>query len=133
MKKRSVLSVILLTLVTCGIYGIYWFIVVTNEIEEDLADRSNGCCSNGVSAFLLNLVTCGIYGVYWWYTEAKRLALLGELRGVNVSDNSMAYLVLSLFGLGIVSTVLMQNDMNAIADEEERAKADAEDIPTIEE
>ncbi len=125
MKRRSVCSVILLTIITCGIYGIYWFITVTNEIENDLSDRSDGHCSNGVTAFLLNLVTCGIYGIYWWYTEAKRLALLGELRGVNVSDNSIAYLLLSLFGFGIISTALMQNDMNSIAD--------AEEVPTIEE
>lgn len=120
MKKRSVFSVILLTIVTCGIYGIYWFIAVTNEIENDLADRSDGCCSSGISAFLLTLVTCGIYGLYWWYKEAKRVAFLGEIRGARIADNSVAYLVLSLFGLGIVSTALMQNDMNAIADAEER-------------
>ena len=120
MKNRSLLTVIVLTIVTCGIYGIYWFISVTNEIENDLADKSDGCCTNGISAFLLTLITCGIYGLYWWYKEAKRMAVLGEIRGVNISDNSVAYLVLSLFGLSIVSTALMQNDMNAIADAEER-------------
>ena len=119
MKKRNLLTVIVLTIVTCGIYGIYWLITVTNEIEEDLADRSDGCCTNGISAFLLTLVTCGIYGLYWWYKEAKRVAYLGEIRGAKISDNSVAYLVLSLFGLSIVSTALMQNDMNAIADAEE--------------
>ncbi len=119
MKKRSIMEVILLSIVTCGIYGIYWFITVTNEIEGALADRSDGHCSSGITAFLLNLVTCGIYGLYWWYAEGKRLALLGEIRGVKIGDNSVAYLVLSLFGFGIVSTALMQNDINSIVDAEE--------------
>lgn len=116
MKKRSIASVILFTILTCGIYGIYWFVVVTNEIEEELGDKSDGCCKSGGLAFLFSLLTCGIYGIYWWYKEAQRVVTLGEEKGLRLSDNGIAYILLSVFGFSIVSTALLQADLNKIAD-----------------
>ena len=31
MKERNIGVAIILTLVTCGIYGIYWFIAITDD------------------------------------------------------------------------------------------------------
>ena len=30
-KKRNIVTCILLSIITCGIYGIYWLIVMTSE------------------------------------------------------------------------------------------------------
>ena len=46
----------------------------------------------------------------------KRLYEAGKEQGVDVSDNSILYIVLSLFGLGIVNYCLIQNDLNKFAD-----------------
>lgn len=60
MRERGVAVSIILTIVTCGIYGIYWFICLTNEVEAASEDRT---MASGGAAFLLTIVTCGIYGI----------------------------------------------------------------------
>ena len=56
--KRSIPMCIIYTIITCGIYGFYWFIVMTNE-SNDLAPEVE--CASGGIALILSLVTCKIY------------------------------------------------------------------------
>ena len=71
MKQRNIGICILLSIVTLGIYGIYWFISIT----DDVVSISKGKVYNtsGGTAFLLTLVTCGIYGYYWAYQMGKSM------------------------------------------------------------
>ena len=63
-----------------------------------------------------SLVTCGIYMFYWMYKQGEKLDSAKSARGLESSGNSgIIYLVLTLFGLGIVSYALMQNDLNKLA------------------
>ena len=109
-QKRDIVVSIILTIVTCGIYGIYWFIVLTDETANATEDKT---LSGGVS-FLLNLVTCGIYGIYWAYKMGKITFEYSQKKNLGLSDNSIAYLLLQIFGFGIVNYALMQNDLNKI-------------------
>ena len=111
LKERNIVVAIILSLVTCGIYGIYWFVVMTNDVAENSTEYK----TSGVTAFVLTLVTCGIYGFYWYYKMGKAIAEMGETRGIAVSDNSVIYIILALLGLGIVNYVLMQSDLNKMA------------------
>ena len=109
-NKRNLAVSIILTIVTCGIYGIYWFIVMTDDTKNVSGDI-NGA-SGGV-AFLLTLVTCGIYGYYWCYKQGEKLNEAKMQRGIMVdSSASVLYLILSIFGLSIVSYALMQSELN---------------------
>ena len=85
--ERSLPVSILLTIITCGIYGIYWFIVLTDEVNQHSGEDD----TSGGIAFLLTLVTCGIYGIYWAYRMG---------------------MILELFGLGIIVYALAQNEIN---------------------
>lgn len=111
-KKRNIVLQIVLSLITCGIYGIYWFITLT----DDAAKKAGDANFNGVKAFLFTLITCGIYGYYWYYKMGKTLKVAGDNNGVAIDDNSVLYLILGLFGLGIVNYCIMQNDLNKLAD-----------------
>ena len=64
MQQKSLPLCIVLSIVTCGIYGIYWFICMTNDSNQ-LSNQTNA--PSGGIAFLLTLVTCNIYGIYWAY------------------------------------------------------------------
>ena len=111
--ERNIAISIILTIVTCGIYGIFWFISLTDEIRN--ASEDSSMPSGGV-AFLLTLVTCGIYGYYWAYRMGKGLAAAHKVHGSEVvSDNSVLYIILQIFGLGIVNYAIMQNDLNGLA------------------
>lgn len=111
-KERNIALCIVLSLVTCGIYGIYWFICLTDETNN----ASNSTGTSGGMAFLFSIISCGIYMYYWMYKQGEKLDSAKSARGIETSNNSgIIYLVLGIFGLGIVSYALMQNDLNKLA------------------
>lgn len=112
MTKKNIATQIILSIITCGIYGIIWFITLT----DDAANASDDHSMSGGVALLLTIVTCGLYGIYWAYKMGKIMAAAKEKAGLSSSDNSILYLVLQLFGLGIVNYCLIQSDLNEIID-----------------
>lgn len=65
--------------------------------------------SSGGLTFLFMFLTGGIYTFYWWYILGKEIRKVGGRE-----DRSALYLVLALFGLGIVSFAVAQSDINDI-------------------
>lgn len=114
-KERNIATSVILTIVTLGIYGIYWFIKLTDESKEAAGDTN--LASGGV-AFLLTIVTCGIYGIYWAYKMGELNKIAREKRGLSAKDNSVLYLILEIFGLAIVNYILIQSELNSFAKEE---------------
>lgn len=111
-QKRSIPVCIILTIVTCGIYGIYWFICLNNDANT----ASKTFTTSGGVAYLLSLVTCGIYGLYWMFKQGEKIDNAKTSRGMASSNSGILYLILALFGLGIISYALMQNELNKLAD-----------------
>ncbi len=112
-ENRNIVTCIILSIVTCGIYGIIWYINMVNDTNTVCQDEQSS--QSGATVFLLTLVTWGIYGIIWFYQSGKRLAVSGQKQGVQVADNSTLYLVLALFGLQIVDYCLVQTDLNKFA------------------
>lgn len=109
LKQRSIPIAILLSIITCGIYGIYWFIVITNEVNQvtgNQNDTSGGVC------FLLSLITCNIYGIYWAYKMGDKLDNARAKNGVAPGSFPILFLLLNLFGLSIVTMGIMQSELN---------------------
>ena len=103
--ERDLVRAIILSIITCGIYSIIWFISLTNDVNKASGNEND---TNGGLSFLLSLVTCGIYGHYWAYKMGeKRDAMTGEKAFSNI-----LYLVLSLFGFSIVVYALLQDTLN---------------------
>lgn len=109
LEYRDIAIAIILSIVTCGIYGIFWIISLTNDANK-VADRPTD--TSGGMVILLTLITCGIYGIYWNYKMGQKIYEAGQRYNKSISDNSVLYLVLSLFGLQIVNYALMQSDLN---------------------
>ncbi len=110
-QKRSIVVAILLSFVTCGIYGIYWFIKLNDE-----ANTASGTFgTSGGMAFLFTLITCGIYGYYWAFKQGEKIDLAKKNRGMDSGNSNIIYLILFLFGLGIIAYALMQNELNQMA------------------
>lgn len=113
MKERNIALCIVFSIITCGIYGIYWFIMLTNEIVEVSEGKEYN--TSGALAFVFTLITCGIYGYYWYYKMGKSLYATNKDKGIESDDSSLVYLILGIFGLGIVSYCLMQSELNRLA------------------
>lgn len=104
MTNRSIVLMIVLNIVTLGIYGLYWYIKFQMELKEQTGEGFGG-----LAHFLVTIVTLGIYGLYWNYAAGKRLASQGA------EDWSLIYLILPFVGgAGIISPFLMQHQANSL-------------------
>ncbi len=106
--KRNIGLSILFTILTCGLYGIYWFYKLTEEVNELSEDYST---SPGL-AILFSIITCGLYTLYWAYKMGKLIAVAKEKHGQSPNDESVLYLILSVLGLGIIVYAIMQSHIN---------------------
>ena len=104
---RSVALAIVLSLVTCGIYFIYWMVVLNDEINALTGDTA---APSGIVVFLLSLITCGIYGIYWAYVMGRKVAYLNH-----TSDSGVINLIIALFGFQIINLALFQDAANRYA------------------
>ena len=104
---RSIPMAIILSFVTCGIYMLYWIYMLNDEINELAQDET---APGGGMVILLTVLTCGIYGLYWYYRMGEKCDYIAQTH----TSNNVLYLVLGIFGLGIVSIALMQDTINRV-------------------
>lgn len=106
-KKRNIVTAIILSIITCGIYMIYWAIMLAKE-----AVSVNDSNDNGLVEILL-MIFLPFLG---FFLAEQKLAKGCAAKGIAHNDNSILYLILGLVGLGIVNFAMMQNDLNKIVD-----------------
>ena len=111
--KRDIAVAVILSIVTCGIYGLYWFVVLSEDVNTLTDDHS----TSGATALILSIVTCGIFGIYWIYKLGKRVIDYERAHGEENVDESIIvlYVVLQVFGWGIVTYALLQDKLNKYA------------------
>lgn len=110
-KNRSVALYIILSIVTCGIFALYWFVC----LADDTNTLSGNQGTSGGVALLLSIVTCGIYGLYWVYKLGESLDTVDAANGKQQKNRAIIFLVLNLLGLGIVTFALAQSSINEYA------------------
>lgn len=108
MKYRSIALCIVLSIITCGLYGIYWFVCATDDTNE----VSSCYGTSGGLAFLFSLITCGLYGIYWGYKLGEALDDARMRNGEPSSSLAIIFLLLNIFGLSIITLALAQNELN---------------------
>lgn len=104
MKKRSIIVMILLTIITLGIYQIYWTCSFQNQLK---AKTELGF--GGFGHLLMLIFTFGIYGIYWQYAAGARLAKLGA------NNHGLLYLLFCFIALSWLNPFLMQHQANKLA------------------
>ena len=109
MKKRSVVAVVIFTIITLGIYSIYWTYVMAEDMNKK--DTTKPPLMNFILAILLGIVTCGIYELYWFFRFYEKSD------AVTKKNNLIVYFILGLFGFNIISMALLQSDVNALVEE----------------
>jgi hypothetical protein len=109
-ERREPALVLILSLITCGIYYLFFIANVSRETKEFLGEEG---LSPGMEV-LLSIVTCGIYTVYWDYMIAQRIVRMQEMVGLRPVDNGILYLVLNFIGLGIIPAMIQQEHLNQI-------------------
>jgi len=111
MKQRSIGMMILLTIITFGLYMMYWTCSFQNQLK-----KQTGKGFGGLGHLIMIYVTFGIYYIYWQYAAGARLAQLGA------KDNSTIYLVLVFIMLSWLNPFLMQSQANQLQERPAAAK-----------
>ncbi|MDL2295028.1 DUF4234 domain-containing protein, partial [Ruminococcaceae bacterium OttesenSCG-928-D13] len=117
-EKSSIAFCVVMSVVTCGIFGIYWYYCIArayyNSNTPSRVDTSPGM------VILLNIITCGIYGHYMFYKWGKQTPELFYQYNRYGEDRSVLYLVLSLLDYltggitGLIAMCLIQSDINQL-------------------
>jgi len=95
MTKRSVVSVILLTLITFGFYHLYWYIATKEEMNAQGANIPTG--------WLLIIPIANIYWMWKW-SEGVEYVTRGR--------SSAATSFLLIFLLGLIGMAILQSTFN---------------------
>lgn len=69
-ENRSIALSIILSIITCGIYGLFWYAFMTNDANKVSGEYDS---TSGGLTILYSLLTCGLYKIYWSYKVGKQL------------------------------------------------------------
>ena len=109
-EQREPVTVLLLSLVTCGIYGIY----VLYQMSMEFRNALNREDINPQTDLILTIVTCGIWGIYLVYRNAKLTLEMQQRVGLPENDISTVAIILSVVGLYVVALFMLQGEMNKV-------------------
>lgn len=119
MKKirddRSLLSYILLSIVTFGIYDIWYLHHLAKDVNTLCKETGNK--TSGVGALILfSILTCGLYGLFWWFRIADMLNRAARKKDIPTEVNGGAVLlcmIFSSFTMGITALVATHQILGA--------------------
>ena len=95
---RGIASYIILSIITCGIYGYYFIYKMAHDVN--LACDGDGESTTGLGMFIvLSFITCGFYAYYWYYKLGNRLADNAPRYGLSFREDGTTVLLWCLFGL----------------------------------
>ena len=102
--------VVVLTIVTCGIYGLVWYWNAMHELYN-AGHKSIGNL-DPVIQFILLFVYVG--GVFFAINADDNLNEIRAQKGMPQADNKILYVIFSLI-CPIVTIALVQNEMNQLS------------------
>ncbi|MCL2056569.1 MAG: DUF4234 domain-containing protein [Oscillospiraceae bacterium] len=111
LQERGIALYIILSIITCGIFGIYWYYC----IASDLYNNRHNIPTTPVLTIVLYIVTGGIYGIFVYYKWGQAMTALCREHSIPDEDRAILYVILALFGFSIINMALIQNDLNQLA------------------
>ncbi len=109
--NRNIALCIIFTIITCGIYGLYWMVMLNDEVSRLAGEEEY---TSGLLVIVFSIITCGIYSFYWYYRMGERIDRIRYYQGDPSSSSPILYLILALVGLSIINDALMQDTINNI-------------------
>ncbi len=111
MQEVSIALYLVVTLLTCGLFNLYWNyrqMFVCNELLE--RDEFSWPLW-----LLLSIVTCGIYHLFYQFKMGAAINEIQDRRGVPVTrDLPVISVVAAILGFGVVADCIHQHELNKI-------------------
>ena len=108
--QENIVKNVVLGVITLGIYWFIWWYRVCRRVR--LIEGKDPACGTE----LVCIMFVPFYVIYWFYTRGQRLSDSSKRFGIFIKDSSVLYIVLAIFGLSIVSFILIQTELNTFAD-----------------
>lgn len=130
MKQRNFWMYLLLSIVTCGIYSLYYWYVFTDDLNRICAEKvpNDKPSMNYLLVILLSIITCNIFYYFWLYQQGNRMQDASRGYGRNFHENGTTYLLWCLFGIllcglgPLYGVYLMIRNQNILIEEYNRSK-----------
>ncbi len=103
-KNRNIIKCVIYTILTFGIYGLYWI----SKLESEFA-KENNREKKGTYLVVYALLTLGTYKTVWLYKIGKDLEKIGRV------DNTYFYAIIDMLSFGLISMILLQLEVNNIS------------------
>lgn len=109
--KNSVPVYLLLSLVTCGLFGIYWNYIIMQACNDLLEKKE----FDFISWFFLTIITCGIFNLYYKYKLGRAITEIQQAKGKPPFYNLPTIsLLVTILDFGIVVNCIHQNEINKL-------------------
>lgn len=108
--KRDIATTVILMIVTCGIYALYWYWTTIHELDA----AGNSSNMSPIVQFVL-LFCCGIGAILFPLNADANINAIRQQKGLPTVDNKILWLILSIC-IPIVSVILIQLAMNELAE-----------------
>ncbi|MDE0909374.1 MAG: DUF4234 domain-containing protein [Myxococcota bacterium] len=111
--RMSIPLFIVLTLLTCGLFDIYW-----NYRQMEACNDLLGRDEFQFGMWLLFVIlTCGLYHLYYQYKMGLAIVEIQNRRGLRISEGlPIVSVVTTLVGVGIVADCIHQLEINKIVE-----------------
>ena len=117
---RSFIVFILLSILTCGIYSLFFWHSYVKDVNTICA--GDGKNTRGIlAAIIFSIFTLGIYSIFWTYGMQKRLQENAGRYNVGVISGGGVVVLWQLFGPllfgmgGLIGTYIQIDSMNRMA------------------
>jgi len=122
-KERSSIVVVLLSIVTCGVYWFYWMYAITVEIRDATGDDT----LNPGMDLLLNIITCSLWGLYTEYRHVQRVHAVLVHYDPYHKDQGQTIMILNIVAIAgawlggatgiaaVIATYMVQEEHNKLA------------------
>lgn len=114
--RRDLLMMLILTVITGGLYYFYWAYKTSKEMDEFTGERG----IPPIIHLILLICTVSLWGYVWDILTAQKIERMQRMVGIPARNQAGLYIVLDflgagpIYGIGIVVPFLQQNDLNEI-------------------
>ncbi len=91
-RNKNIALCIILSLFSCGIYGVFWYVALTDDVNEVTGEDG----PSGWLCVLFSILTCGIYDFFWAHQQGEKLDRSRTASGASFGNLGMLYMGLKL-------------------------------------
>lgn len=118
LTKRNIATVVIFSLLTCGIYAIWWTYVTCTALQQQGKKTSIPV----ILTTLMMLFYSSVGGLLLGLDADDNINAIKEMHGMQKNDNKLLWMLLGFF-VPVATIALVQYEINQMIDTAERARA----------